>query len=40
MIDVDDFEEKRYCVMYWRGDEGRGESVCDMAGNEVTGKIG
>jgi hypothetical protein len=24
-LNVDDFDEKQYCVMYWRFDEGKGE---------------
>ena len=39
-LNVDDFNEKQYCVMYWRFDEGRGEVVTDVTDNEVNGNLG
>jgi hypothetical protein len=39
-LNVDDFDEKQYCVMYWRFDEGKGEVVTDMTDNEVNGNLG
>jgi hypothetical protein len=38
-LNVDDFDEKQYCVMYWRFDEGKGEVVTDMTDNEVNGNL-
>jgi len=39
-LNVDDFNEKQYCVMYWRFDEGKGEVVTDITDNEVNGTLG
>ena len=38
-INVDDFNEKQYCLMYWRCDEGKGDTLMDVTDNEMNGDM-